>query len=264
VRTPDGERVIHCDLVVACDGRYSTVREAAGLTGREYGAPMDVLWFRLPRADSDPQDTFGIIGTGHMMVLLNRTEYWQVGFLIPKGAAQAMRDRPIDYLREAIDSLASFLQDRTDTLQSWEQVKTLEVHVDRLERWHRPGLLLIGDAAHAMSPVGGVGINLAIQDAVAAANRLATPLRAGGLIEESLLANVQHRRMPATKLTQAIQLQIQKRVISQALARSEGSLQVPAFLRWLLRFRAVRHLPARVFGYGFRREHVNSPDVFNS
>jgi 2-polyprenyl-6-methoxyphenol hydroxylase-like FAD-dependent oxidoreductase len=259
VRSPQGEAEIHADLVVGCDGRHSTARAAAGLRVRDYGAPMDVLWFRLPRKESDPEDTFGIIGTGHMMVLLNRTEYWQAAFLVPKGGADALRAQPINELRSAIAKLAPFLADRTtNTPASWNDVKTLEVRVDRLERWYRPGLLLIGDAAHAMSPIGGVGINLAIQDAVAAANTLAPVLRAGRPVDEAPLRAIQDRRLPPTKLIQAVQLQIQKRVISRALAQSGHPLEIPAILRWLLRFRAVRQIPARLFGYGFRREHVRT------
>jgi 2-polyprenyl-6-methoxyphenol hydroxylase-like FAD-dependent oxidoreductase len=255
VCSPQGEAEIHADLVVGCDGRHSTARAATGLRVRDYGAPMDVLWFRLPRKGSDPEDTFGIIGTGHMMVLLNRTDYWQAAFLVPKGGADALRARPINELRGAIAKLAPFL---ADTLTAWADVKTLEVRVDRLERWYQPGLLLIGDAAHAMSPIGGVGINLAIQDAVAAANALVPALRAGRPVDEAPLRAIQDRRLPPTKLIQAVQLQIQKRVISRALAQSGRPLEIPAILRWLLRFRVVRQIPARLFGYGFRREHVHT------
>jgi 2-polyprenyl-6-methoxyphenol hydroxylase-like FAD-dependent oxidoreductase len=260
VRTPQGEAELRADLVVGCDGRHSTLRAAAGLRVRDYGAPMDVLWFRLPRKESDPEDTFGIIGTGHMMVLLNRTEYWQAAFLVPKGGAEALRAQPIDELRGAIAKLAPFLADRTDSPASWNDVKTLEVRVDRLERWYQPGLLLIGDAAHAMSPIGGVGINLAIQDAVAAANALVPALRTERPIDETLLRAIQDRRLLPTKLIQTVQLQIQKRVISRALAQSGRPLEIPAILRWLLRFRSVRHIPARLFGYGFRREHVRTSE----
>ncbi len=260
VRSPQGELEIRSDLVVGCDGRHSTVRADAGLRVQDYGAPMDVLWFRMPRKDSDPEDTFGIIGAGHMMVLLNRTEYWQVAYLIPKGGADALRAQPITNLHGFIAKLAPFLADRADTLTTWNEVKTLEVRVDRLGCWYRPGLLLIGDAAHAMSPIGGVGINLAIQDAVAAANVLAPVLRTECLIDEAPLRAVQERRLPPTKLIQMVQLQIQKRVISRALVQSERSPEIPAFLRWLLRFRWVRQIPARLFGYGFRREHVRTTE----
>ena len=258
VKSPEGDYALRADLVVACDGRHSTLRESAGLKARDYGAPMDVLWFRVPRKESDPQDTFGIIDRGHMMVLLNRTDYWQVAFLVPKGSDAALRARPIDALRETVAQLAPFLADRKDTIEAWDKVSTLSVQVDRLERWHKPGLLLIGDAAHAMSPIGGVGINLAIQDAVAAANALAQPLRDGGAIDESLLAAIQQRREWPVKVVQKVQITIQKRMISSVLEQSGEPPRVPALLRFLLGFRAVRHIPARLFGYGLRQEHVRA------
>ncbi|CAN5164340.1 FAD-dependent oxidoreductase [soil metagenome] len=258
VRSPDGELSIGARLVAACDGRHSTVREAAGLRAKDFGAPMDVLWFRLPRGESDPDETFGIVGSGHMMVLLNRNDYWQTAYVVPKGSDAELRAQPVDTLRKSVAALAPFLADATAALASWDDVKTLEVHVDRLERWHKPGLLLIGDAAHAMSPIGGVGINLAIQDAVAAANALASPLRNGEPIDESLLDQVQRRRLTPTRMTQAMQLQIQKRLISKVLEESGDPPKVPAILRWLLKFRAIRHIPARLVGYGFRPEHVHT------
>jgi 2-polyprenyl-6-methoxyphenol hydroxylase-like FAD-dependent oxidoreductase len=259
VESPEGEYELRAELVVACDGRHSTLRQAAALKAREYGAPMDVLWFRMPRSQSDPQDTFGIVDRGHMMVLLNRTDYWQVAFLVPKGSDAASRARSIDALRETVAQLAPFLADRKTAIESWDKISTLSVQVDRLERWHKAGLLLIGDAAHAMSPIGGVGINLAIQDAVAAANALAQPLRAGGAIDESLLAAIQQRREWPVKVVQRVQLAMQKRLISRVLEQSGEPPRVPALLRALLHFRAVRHIPARLFGYGLRQEHVHAP-----
>ena len=256
VRTPDGPLAIRADLVIACDGRHSTLRAAAGLHAKNYGAPMDVMWFRLPRKDSDPQDTFGIIDGGHMMVLLNRTDYWQAAYLVPKGGDAALRAQPIATLQDSIAKLVAFLADRAPTLASWDQIKTLEVCVDRLERWYLPGLLLIGDAAHAMSPIGGVGINLAIQDAVAAANALARPLLDGGPVDEAVLAQIQSRREWPTRVVQKVQIMMQKLVISRALEQGGRPAQFPALLRVLLRFRAIRHIPARLFGYGVRREHV--------
>jgi len=258
VRLPDGESQIRAELVVGCDGRHSTLREAAGLSATDYGAPMDVLWFRLARGEDDPDETFAIVGRGHMMVLLNRNDYWQAAYVVPKGSDDKLRARPIAELCDSVEKLAPFLADSTGQLTSWDKVKTLEVKVDRLERWHRPGLLLIGDAAHAMSPIGGVGINLAIQDAVAAANALAAPLRGGEPIDEALLDRVQKRRLPPTRMTQAMQLQIQKRLISRVLEESGDPPKVPAVLRWLLKFRAIRHIPARLVGYGFRPEHVRT------
>jgi 2-polyprenyl-6-methoxyphenol hydroxylase-like FAD-dependent oxidoreductase len=254
VRSPEGDYEILADVVVACDGRDSRLREAAGLRAVEFGAPMDVLWFRLPREESDPEDTFAIIDAGHMMIMLNRTDYWQSAYVVPKGGDLRLRARPIGELRESVAQLVPFLGERTGELASWDAVKTLEVHVNRLEQWYRPGLLLIGDAAHAMSPVGGVGINLAIQDAVAAANALAPSLRAPGPVGEAPLRAVQKRRLLPTRLTQAVQLQIQKRVIAAVL--SSRTPQIPALMRWLLRFPAVRRIPARVMGYGFRREKI--------
>jgi 2-polyprenyl-6-methoxyphenol hydroxylase-like FAD-dependent oxidoreductase len=256
VRSPQGEVLVHADLVIACDGRHSTLREAAAMKVVDYGAPMDVLWFRIPRTASDPEDSFGIIGSGQMMVLINRTDYWQTAYLVPKGGDTVLRARPVNELSASVAKLASFLADRSDVPATWNDVKTLEVRVDRLERWYRSGLLLIGDAAHAMSPIGGVGINLAIQDAVAAANVLAPAFTNGKPIDDELLRTIQNRRLLPTKVVQAIQLQMQKRIISQALAQSGKPLEIPALLSWLLQFRAVRHIPARLFGYGFRREHV--------
>jgi 2-polyprenyl-6-methoxyphenol hydroxylase-like FAD-dependent oxidoreductase len=256
VQSPGGELVVHADVVVACDGRNSTLREAAGLRGRDYGAPMDALWFRLRRDGDEPDETFGIVGSGHMMVLLNRNDYWQAAYIVPKGSDGELRSQPIETLRTAVARLAPFLADNVGELTSWDDVKTLNVRVDCLDRWYRPGLLLIGDAAHAMSPIGGVGINLAIQDAVAAANVLAPALSAGESIDDSLLRRIEARRLLPTRLTQMIQLQIQKRVISRVLEDTGRPPEIPAIVRFLLRFRAIRNIPARVIGYGFRREHV--------
>lgn len=256
VRSPEGEMSVQADLIVACDGRHSTLREAADMPRRDYGAPMDVLWFRVPRKHSDPEETFAIVDSGHMMVLLNRTDYWQAAYVVPKGSDETLRAQPVETLRDSVAKLAPFLKNSVRALAAWDEVKTLVVRVDRLERWYRPGLLLIGDAAHAMSPIGGVGINLAIQDAVAAANALASNLRNGNPIQETLLREVQQRRLLPTRIIQALQVQAQNRLISKALERSGDSPEFPAVLRWLLRFRPVRNIPARLIGYGIRGEHV--------
>ncbi len=258
VRSPEGEVSVLADLVVACDGRHSTLREAADMTRQDYGAPMDVLWFRVPRKHSDPEDTFAIVNSGHMMVLLNRTDYWQAAYVVPKGSDERLRAQPIETLRDSVVKLAPFLGVSIQKLASWDEVKTLVVRVDRLERWYRPGLLLIGDAAHAMSPIGGVGINLAIQDAVAAANALGPALRGTKFIDEALLREIQQRRLLPTRIIQALQVQAQKRLITKALEQSGDAPRVPGILRWLLGFRAVRNIPARLIGYGIRREHVRT------
>jgi len=259
--TPDGTLDIRADLVVACDGRRSTLRSEVGLVATDYGAPMDVMWFRVPREASDPEDAFATFSAGHMMVLLNRGDYWQAAYVVPKGGDQKLRAGPLEAWRAIVEKIASFLHGRLQVLTSWDDVKTLEVRVDRLARWTHPGLLLIGDAAHAMSPIGGVGINLAIQDAVAASNLLAPALRADGPIDEPLLRRVQSRRELPTRLIQALQLQVQQRLISRALENTGTPIEVPALLRWLLQFRVVRNLPARLVGYGFRSERVRTKEM---
>ena len=177
-KTPNGALMIRADLVVGCDGRHSTVRQKAGLASDDYGAPMDVLWFRLSRNNSDSADTFGHFDAGRIMVMLDRGDYWQCAFVIPKGGIERTKSEGLEAFRGRIVEMSPFLSDRVGELKSWDDVKLLSVTVDRLRKWWRPGLICIGDAAHAMSPIGGVGINMAVQDAVAAANRLAGPLRA--------------------------------------------------------------------------------------
>jgi len=253
----EGQFEIRANLVVGTDGRHSTLRDAAAFTPIEYGAPMDVLWFRLPRKPDDIEDVFGRVSRGHLMVMLNRDDYWQCAFVVPKGDDAKLRAKPIEIFREEVASVAPMVNDRVGTLASWDDVKFLEVKVNRLPTWSKPGLLLIGDAAHAMSPVGGVGINLAVQDAVAAANVLAPALRGGGKPEDATLARVQARRDFPTKFTQAMQLQIQKRVLARVLATTSEVTQLPALIRFLLQFRFIRHIPARLIGYGIRREHVH-------
>ncbi|HEX4480263.1 MAG TPA: FAD-dependent oxidoreductase [Rudaea sp.] len=256
-----GDIEIRANLVVATDGRHSTLRDAAGFTPIEYGAPMDVLWFRVPRKPDDPEDVLGRVSRGHMMVMINRGDYWQCAFVVPKGENDKLRAKPIESFREEVGNVAPIIRDRTNAIASWDDVKFLEVKVNRLPTWHKPGLLMIGDAAHAMSPVGGVGINLAVQDAVAAANVLAPALRGGGKPDERTLARVQARREFPTKFTQGLQRQIQNRVVSRALASTSDITQLPALLRFLLKFRFIRHIPARLIGYGIRREHVHIPKM---
>src|SRR5258707_2355315 len=220
-KTPKGVLEIHADLTVGADGRKSSVRERAGLQVQELGAPIDVLWFRLTRKPTDPGQVLGRFVGGKIMVMLNRDTYWQCGFVIPKGAFEEIKHRGLDAFSADITSTAPFLSDRVGELTDWEPIKLLTVMVDRLSQWYRPGLLCIGDAAHAMSPVGGVGINLAIQDAVAAANILARPLSEERLAIEDL-RRVQQRRMLPTRLTQRMQLVIQNRVIRRVLGSTDG------------------------------------------
>jgi 2-polyprenyl-6-methoxyphenol hydroxylase-like FAD-dependent oxidoreductase len=216
-KTPEGEISIRADLVVAADGRHSDVRQAAGLAVTTLGAPIDVLWFRLSRKQTDDNQTFGQIAQGRFMVMLNRTDYWQCAFVIPKGTLEVIRSAGLDAFRRDIAALSPAIADRVGELTAWDDIKLLSVAVDRLERWWKPGLLCIGDAAHAMSPIGGVGVNLAIQDAVATANRLAVPLREKRLTDADLAA-VQERRMFPTKVTQAMQIAVQNRVITELTA----------------------------------------------
>src|SRR5689334_12878652 len=255
--TPGGEIRVKADLVVAADGRHSTLRERAGLDVVDLGAPMDVLWMRLSRRPADPGQTLGRVDTGRIFVMLNREDYWQCAFVIPKGGFDEIRARGLPALRQEIAGLAPYLRDRVDELQDWSDVKLLSVSVDRLRGWHRPGLLCIGDAAHAMSPIGGVGINLAVQDAVAAANIL-TPRLLKGPVSQRDLEAVQRRREFPTRATQRLQVILQNRVISRVLASTE-KMSPPFAVRLLGWMPVLRRLPARLIGLGFRPEHVSAP-----
>jgi 2-polyprenyl-6-methoxyphenol hydroxylase-like FAD-dependent oxidoreductase len=245
---------IRAALTIAADGRHSVLREAAGLEVEDFASPMDVLWFRISRRPTDPKDTFGHAEAGRLMVLINRGTYWQIAYLIPKGGDAALRGGPIERFRADVGRVTPFLGDRLGEIAGWDQVKLLTVKVDRLTRWHCPGFLAIGDAAHAMSPIGGVGVNLAVQDAVAAANRLAAPL-ARGSVDESVLAAIQKRREFPTKVTQGAQIAVQKRLIDPLL-NTDKPLRAPWLLKLLSSIPLLRTIPAYVVGVGVRPEHI--------
>jgi 2-polyprenyl-6-methoxyphenol hydroxylase-like FAD-dependent oxidoreductase len=253
-KTGDGPLDIRADLIVGADGRHSIMREKAGLHVDELGAPMDVLWFRISRRAGDGEQTLGRIVRGKMMVMLNRDDYWQCAYLIRKGDFDRIKQTAVAAFCADVVSVAPFLSDRMHELKTWDQVKLLTVRVDRLRQWYRPGLLCIGDAAHAMSPIGGVGINLAIQDAVAAANILATPL-ARGSVSLADLQRVQRRRELPTRLTQKVQVFIQDRLIRRILGSNED-IPIPWPVKLLKRYPFLRRIPARIVGVGFRSEHV--------
>jgi len=262
VRTAQGPLTVQADLVIGADGRHSTVRKAAGLTVCDQGAPIDVLWMRLPTAPGDPTDTGARIGAGYFFVMIHRGSYWQCAYVIAKGGIDDIRARGLSAFRDELLQAAPMFGDRVGALKDWNDVKLLSVTVDRLERWWQPGLLCIGDAAHAMSPIGGVGINLAIQDAVAAANILAPALAdpsAGASRLTPLLAKVQRRRLFPARVTQAVQVAIQNRVLVPTLSRPRGTaIAVPWPLKLLNRCRPLRKLPAYAVGVGVRPEHVHT------
>ncbi|HVZ35432.1 MAG TPA: FAD-dependent oxidoreductase, partial [Polyangiaceae bacterium] len=257
VKSEKGDTLIGADLVIAADGRHSPMRARAGLTVEDIGAPIDVLWLRLERRPTDPAQSFGWIKPGRFLALIDRGPFWQIACVIPKDGFAAVKAQGIAAFRDSLGETVPFLADRVGALRSFDDVKLLVVKIDRLQRWWRPGLLCIGDAAHAMSPVGGVGINLAIQDAVAAANALAAPLSQGRL-QDDLLAHVQRRRELPTRAIQAVQVAVQKRVIERAL-RSETALEPGALLRLLDRLPLLQRIPAYLIGVGVRPEHVRTP-----
>jgi 2-polyprenyl-6-methoxyphenol hydroxylase-like FAD-dependent oxidoreductase len=261
--TPTGEIEIRADLVIGADGRHSIIRDAAGLRVRNLGAPIDVLWMRITKRPSDPPGVVGRIGTGHFMAMLDRRTYWQCAYVIRKGGSDLLRERGLQAFRADVVALAPFLADRIEAdLASWDDIKLLSVTVDRLEQWWKPGLLCIGDAAHAMSPIGGVGINLAVQDAVAAANILANSLANPDTPADAitpLLAKVQQRRLFPARVTQAVQVAIQNRIFNPLLDTSRPP-QVPTVVKLLNRFPVLRVLPAYAVGVGVRPEHVHSPE----
>ena len=259
-QTPDGPINVHAALVVGADGRTSIVRSLARLPVEEIGAPIDVLWMRLSkRAPDAGMAALGNIRNGHVFVMLDRVEYWQCAYVIPKGGYDELRRRGLDAFRAEIVGVVPFLADRVAEIAAWGQVKLLTVRIDRLRQWHRPGLLCIGDAAHAMSPIGGVGINLAIQDAVAAANLLHGPLLHGTPSAAELHA-VQRRRQLPTRVTQRMQVFLQDHVIFRTL-KSGATMKLPLAARLLNRFPILRRIPARFVGLGVRPEHVRSPEI---
>ncbi len=255
-RSPRGQLEILADLVVAADGRSSTLRERSGLTPLEFGAPMDVLWFRLPRLAGDTDETQGRFDVGRIFIMLNRGDYWQCAFVIPKGGDAKVRGAGLAAFQTSVASVLPIDTTRALAITDWDQVKLLTVKVDRLLKWARPGLLCIGDAAHAMSPVGGVGVNLAVQDAVATANALSRPLLMNTLRFEDL-ERVQARRDWPTRMTQRLQLLLQNTIISRSLSGTEA-VTPPLLLRILTRIPYVSRIPARLIGLGFRPEHVAS------
>jgi 2-polyprenyl-6-methoxyphenol hydroxylase-like FAD-dependent oxidoreductase len=251
-----GALEIRADLVIGADGRHSTVRERAGLEVIDLGAPIDALWFRVSRRAGDPAGVMGRFDRGSILVMLNRGDYWQCAFVIAKGTLDVLKQRGLEAFRTTLASLLPFAADRMNELTSWDQLKLLVVQVNRLRRWYRPGLLCIGDAAHAMSPVGGVGINLAIQDAVAAANILYK-----GNFNDAALAAVQTRREFPTKVTQGFQVLVQNNILSQVLKQQGEVLRPPLPVRLLSRYAFMRRIPARLIGIGVRPEHVHSPSA---
>ena len=260
-KSAQGQLEIRAGLTVAADGRHSVIRQKASLETVNLGAPMDVLWMHISRAESDPSMTLGRIVAGKFLAMLNRRAYWQCAFVIPKGGYDELRVRGLPAFRAQLAALAPFLRDRVEELANWDQIKLLTVVVDRLRRWWRPGLLCIGDAAHAMSPVGGVGINLAIQDAVAAANILATPLRTRAAHDHELAA-VQKRREFPTRATQRMQIAVQNNVVKRVLGSSR--IKAPWILKLLDRWPLLQRVPARLIGMGFRPEHVKTIDAQSS
>jgi 2-polyprenyl-6-methoxyphenol hydroxylase-like FAD-dependent oxidoreductase len=249
-----GKRELRATLTVGADGRGSRVRHLGGFELQKTSPPMDILWFRIPRNEGDPEGGVAFFGGGHGLVMLDRGHQWQAAYVILKGSYSQVRAAGIDTLRRSLAAVMPRFAARFDELKDWKQVSMLSVESSRVRRWHKPGLLLIGDAAHVMSPVGGVGINYAIQDAVVAANVLAEPLKAGTLTEADL-AEVQRQREWPTRLIQALQTQIQKRLIAGALDPNR-SFKLPLAFRLLLRLPFLRDLPARIIGFGFKRVHV--------
>jgi 2-polyprenyl-6-methoxyphenol hydroxylase-like FAD-dependent oxidoreductase len=258
-KAPDGTLSIRAALTVGCDGRHSTVRDKAGFVSDDYGAPMDVLWFRLSRKPTDDSETFGHIEAGKMMVMLDRGDYWQCAFVIPKGGIEQVKARGLEAFRRDVVWMSPFLADRVGELKSFDDIKLLTVTVDRLRKWWRPGLICIGDSAHAMSPIGGVGVNVAVQDAVAAANRLAGPLKRGQVSDADLRA-IQERRTLAVRFTQWLQLTAQKQVVSRMLKADQRPKPAPIF-KLLGIFPVLQRIPARLLGLGIRPEHIHTPEA---
>jgi 2-polyprenyl-6-methoxyphenol hydroxylase-like FAD-dependent oxidoreductase len=257
--TPDGEVDIRSDLVIGADGRHSTIREKAGFTPIELGAPIDVLWLRLPRKASDPEAVLGRISAGLLFVMIDRGDYWQCAFVVPKGGFEQIKQDGIDAFRKRLAKAAGFAANRIETIESFDDVSLLTVAVDRLPQWAKPGLLCIGDSAHAMSPVGGIGINIAVQDSIATANLLWQSL-SNGKPTLADLNKVQARREFPAKLTQAAQVAIQNRVIAPTLQRT-APVAAPWIIKLLNAVPILRFLPAYATGIGVRPEHVHCPDL---
>jgi 2-polyprenyl-6-methoxyphenol hydroxylase-like FAD-dependent oxidoreductase len=260
VDTPEGPAQIRADLTIGCDGRHSMVREKAGLEVEELGAPMDVLWFRAGKRGDESESVFARVETGRMMVTFDRGDYWQCAYVIAKNQYDAVKARGLDALREEIVRLAPILKSGIADVKSWDDVKLLTVAINRLKRWTRPGLLCIGDAAHAMSPVGGVGVNLAVQDAVATANLLAAKL-ANGCPSEDELDAVRKRREFPVRMTQRMQVVVQNNIISVALKPGDAPLQAPLFARVINAVPWLQGITARFIGLGVRPEHVRSVEA---
>ena len=255
-QAPDREIAIRAALVIGADGRHSTVREQAGLAAEEFGSPIDVIWFRLPLKASDPTEPVAHLAAGRFLVMLYRGDYWQCAFVVPKDGFARIQQEGIEAFRARLASIAGFAADRVDTIRSFADVSLLTVTVNRLKQWAKPGLVCIGDAAHAMSPVGGVGINIAVQDAIAAANLLWRPLQRGQPRLEQL-KQVQARRELPAKLTQVAQVAIQNNIVAPTLAL-QGELKVPFAVKLLEWFPVLRRIPARLVGIGIRSEHVST------
>ncbi len=257
-KTPQGELEIRADLIIGADGRHSIIQACAGLERQEFGVAIDALWMRISKKQDDPQQSLGFFQQGKLLVLLDRGDYWQCGFVIPKGGFDDIRARGLQQLQNDIASFAGFLRDRVAELDDWSNIRLLTVQINRLRDWCRDGLLCIGDSAHAMSPAGGVGINLAIQDAVATANLLAEKLRTGPVSVRDL-RKVQARREWPTRLIQTMQVFIHRRVVTgQTSGRKESLPFVFRLLKW---FPVLRQIPARFIGIGPRPEHFHSPSA---
>ncbi|HEY9452356.1 MAG TPA: FAD-dependent oxidoreductase [Bradyrhizobium sp.] len=258
-RTPEGVIDIEADLTIACDGRHSLVRERAGLEVEEIGAPMDVLWFRAGKRETESESLFARIDPGRMMVTFDRGDYWQCAYVIAKGQYDAVKARGLTALLDDIARMAPILKPGLADVKGWDDVKLLTVAINRLKRWTRPGLLCIGDAAHAMSPIGGVGVNLAVQDAVATANLLASKL-ANGCPPEDELDAVRRRREFPVRMTQRMQVIAQNNIVSAALKPGNQPLKVPLVMRLITAVPWLQGVTARFVGVGVRPEHVRSKD----